>query len=239
MTAPIVAGRRPLSRFGRWQQAGFTLVEAAIVLVIAALLAAAILGSQNVIKAARVNSLVGMVSELRTGIAGFQDRYGYMPGDCPLTVSDCFLTVTDAAGNIWGGIGSGNGLIDCCAAGTGLLSAGMESFNAPIHLYVTGFIGQIDAGNAAGFISTPWGPVDITNSGSDSGVLNFVTEPGNYAVRHVIVFSNLPCEIATALDVKIDDGNPFGGRAMGVPPVGVVAGTCPDGVQMRFYAVAI
>ena len=237
VTTPIPSAC--LASATRRSQTGFTLIEAAIVLVIAALLTTAILSSQSVLKAARVNSLVAMVSELRTGIAGFQDRYGFMPGDCPNTVGDCIMWVTAPNGTTWGGSGNGDGTLNCCDAGSGVAAAGNESFNVPIHLFTTGFLAHIDAGNPNAFLSTPWGAVDITSSGSASQVIAFLSEPGNYLVRHTIVFSNVPCEIVQALDVKIDDGNLFRGRAMGVTPAGVLAGTCPDGVQMPFYAVAI
>lgn len=223
------------------KQSGFTLVEVAVVLVIATFLITAILGSQSVLRAARVNSLVGMVGELRTGVAGFQDRYGFLPGDCPaVLVNDCFMPITTPAGVVYGGGGgNGNGFIDCCVAGSGLGAAGNESFNAAIHLFTTGFISRVDSGNPAAFISTPWGAVDITNSDASSNVPLFIAQPNNGSVRATIVFSNLPCEIAIGLDLKIDDGNVFLGRAMGVTPAGVPANTCPEGAQIPFYAVAL
>lgn len=218
----------------RQAQAGFTLVEAAIVLVIAALLTTAILSSQNILRASRVNNLVGTVSEVRSAVAGFQDRYGYMPGDCPNTVSDCTLPL---AGTIYSGSGNGDGVINCCAAGLGVAAAGNESFISVIHLFNTGFLAKIDAGNPNAFLGTPWGAIDITQSDSNSNVTQFLSEPGNTAVRHVMVFSNLPCEIVLELDIKIDDGNVFSGRALGDALAGVAG--CPEGNRMPFYAVAL
>ena len=228
--------RCQISASRRRAQAGFTLIEAAIVLVIAALLTTAILSSQSILKAARVNNLVGVVSDLRSGVLGFQDRYGYMPGDCPNTVSDCTLPVTAPDGTVWSGSGNGDGILNCCAAGLGVAAAGNESFISVIHLFNSGFIAKIDAGNANAFMSTPWGPIDITQSDSNSNVFQFLSEPGNTAVRHTMVFSNLPCEIARELDLKIDDGNVFGGRAM-ADAIGVPG--CPDGARVPFYAVAL
>ena len=225
-----------VSAFGRGVQGGFTLVEAAIVLVIAALLTTAILSSQSILKAARVNNLVGVVSDLRSAVAGFQDRYGYMPGDCPNTVSDCTLPVTAPDGTVWSGSGNGDGILNCCAAGLGVAAAGNESFISVIHLFNSGFIAKMDASNPNAFLSTPWGPIDITQSDSNSQVFSFLGEPGNSAVRHTMVFSNLPCEIARDLDLKIDDGNVFRGRAMS-DPIGVPG--CPDGARVPFYAVAL
>ena len=62
-------------------QAGFTLVEIAIVLVIIGLLIGGIIKGQAMIQNAKVKRLVSDVEGLRAAILTYQDRYNMLPGD--------------------------------------------------------------------------------------------------------------------------------------------------------------
>ena len=62
-------------------QAGFTLVEIAIVMVIIGLLIGGVLKGQAMIKEAKVKRVVKTADELRAGVMTFYDKYGVYPGD--------------------------------------------------------------------------------------------------------------------------------------------------------------
>lgn len=62
-------------------QAGFTLVEIAIVMVIIGLLIGGIIKGQAMIQNAKVKRVAKQADELRAAIMGFYDKYGTYPGD--------------------------------------------------------------------------------------------------------------------------------------------------------------
>ena len=63
------------------RQAGFTLVEIAIVLVIIGLLLGGILKGQELINSARVRNLADTTSGIQAAYYGFIDRFRRVPGD--------------------------------------------------------------------------------------------------------------------------------------------------------------
>ena len=65
----------------RNSQAGFTLVEIAIVLVIIGLLIGGVLKGQAMIQNAKVKRVAKQMDELRAAVMSFYDKYGLYPGD--------------------------------------------------------------------------------------------------------------------------------------------------------------
>ncbi|HSI24866.1 MAG TPA: prepilin-type N-terminal cleavage/methylation domain-containing protein [Methylotenera sp.] len=65
------------------KQAGFTLIELAIVLVIIGLLLGGVLRGQELINSARVKSLTRDFQNTQVYIYGYQDRFRAIPGDDP------------------------------------------------------------------------------------------------------------------------------------------------------------
>jgi len=86
-------------------QAGFTLVEIAIVMVIIGLLIGGVLKAQGMINNAKVKRVVKQADELRAAVMGFYDKYGMYPGD---ENQAAIPPGTDIEGN-------GNGLIETTA----------------------------------------------------------------------------------------------------------------------------
>ena len=62
-------------------QAGFTLVEIAIVMVIIGLLIGGVLKGQAMIENAKVKRVVKQADEIRAAVMTFYDKYGVYPGD--------------------------------------------------------------------------------------------------------------------------------------------------------------
>lgn len=65
----------------RKNQAGFTLVEIAIVMIIIGLLIGGILKGQEMINNAKVKRVVKQADEMRAAVMSFYDKYGQYPGD--------------------------------------------------------------------------------------------------------------------------------------------------------------
>lgn len=89
-------------------QAGFTLVEIAVVLVIVGLLLGGVLKGQELINSAKVKSLINDYRSVSTMIYAYQDRFRFFPGDDPKAdehVSGAAVAETPANGQ-------GNGRIE-------------------------------------------------------------------------------------------------------------------------------
>ncbi|MBU0987872.1 MAG: prepilin-type N-terminal cleavage/methylation domain-containing protein [Proteobacteria bacterium] len=69
------------ARKSKNSEAGFTLVEIAIVLIIIGLLIGGIIKGQAMIKNAKVKRLVGDFDGMRAAVLTYQDKFGMLPGD--------------------------------------------------------------------------------------------------------------------------------------------------------------
>ncbi len=159
-------------------QAGFTLVEIAIVMVIIGLLIGGVLKGQAMIENAKVKRVVKQADELRAAIMTFYDKYGVYPGDENL--ANVPPGGGDAAGNANGQMGNtaterGDLFVDLSLAG--LISGTYNGTNFVQHVY---------GGNVWVYWVTPIAGVTPTN--------------------HYICFFNFPSDVALELDTKYDDG---------------------------------
>lgn len=161
----------------RKDQAGFTLVEIAIVLVIIGLLIGGVLKGQAMVQNAKVKRVVKLADELRAGVMTFYDKYGVYPGDenlAPIPPNGA-----DAEGN-------GNGQIEAAErfeafrdmSLAGLISGTYNGANAPTHPF-------------GDTVEIQW----INPPGN--------TTP----LAHYIMFYNLPADVCLEIDTKYDDGN--------------------------------
>ena len=92
--------------------AGFTLIELSIVLVITGLIIGGILVGQDLIKAAAVRAQISQIEKYQTAVNTFRGKYGYLPGDItdPTATNYGFTP----RGPSWApGEGDGNGVIEC------------------------------------------------------------------------------------------------------------------------------
>ena len=174
------------------QQAGFTLVEIGIVIVIIGLLLGAILKGESLLDSGRVHDIVVISQDLSSAIREFKQRYHMYPGDMLINATTPEIPGVGAP-CLAGGANAGNrnGIID-----------GSESPCVPEALGRAGLIGKalIDPVTGLYTINTYYGRGSVIAS-SGSGV----TMPPT--VLYVLQLTNVPCDIAMQIDRKMDDGN--------------------------------
>lgn len=94
-------------------QAGFTMLEMAMVLTIVALIAGGVMATQFVLHSAKIRAQVKDIGQFTSAVATFQTRFNEVPGDMKETSADRlgFTPITGAdAGQR--GCGDGNGIVE-------------------------------------------------------------------------------------------------------------------------------
>jgi prepilin-type N-terminal cleavage/methylation domain-containing protein len=214
------------------QTRGFTLVEVAIVVMIAGLLVGGVLRGQELVQQARAKSLVNDFSGVAAAVLAYRDRYNAWPGD------------DSGAGTRWtsaglGTVVAGNGdgviggsyndvptpaqandptTITVGAGGTG------ESLLAWWHMRLAGFVfGPLNGPGAAN--------LPLTAAGGILGLQNGTTVAGMFP-GIMACANDLSDKIALTVDAQIDDMVPTTGQvrtrrqaAAGAPPPALTATT--------------
>ncbi len=173
------------------RQAGFTLVEIAIVLVIIGLLLVGVLQGQEMIENGKIKSLVNNLKGVQAAYYTYQDRYQAIPGD-DLLASTRFTGADN---------GSGNGAIAGLFSAVAAPAAAAESNSFWQHTRMAGLL----SGSATDAVALPAN----NNFGGVIGVQSHVTAAGaaTYGmVGNVVCASNVPWKVALAVDLQLDDG---------------------------------
>ena len=205
------------------QQAGFTLVEIAIVLVIIGLLLGGILKGQEMITQAKIKNIVNDLNGMSAAIYSYQDRYRALPGDELDATTKARWGATVSFG------GDGNGVF-CTGACTATPPAYNLAPAAPatgnetplfwLHLRLSGFVPGPTTG--LGAVQQPGNAVN--------GILGVQTT-GMGFTSNIICTSNLPDKVGIAVDTQVDDGASATGGVRGQlqtgpnPLVGTTAAT--------------
>jgi len=196
-----------MRQFGK-NQAGFTLVEIAIVLVIIGLLLGGILKGQEMITQAKIKNIVNDMNGMSAAIYSYQDRYRALPGD------ELDATTKSRWGATVGYGGDGNGVFctGTCASPVPAYNAipvGPDTATEPqkfwLHLRLSGFVPGPTTGAAA--VQQP--------SNAVNGMLGVQTT-GLGFTSNIICSSNLPDKVAIAVDTQVDDGNGTTGGVRGM-----------------------
>ena len=222
----------------RKQQAGFTLIEIAIVLVIIGLLLGGVLKGQELITSARVRNLISTQDGIKAAYFGFLDRFRALPGDYTLALTN----ISGATAN-----GNGNGRIETGATGAPAPAGAEEHILVWEHLSRAGFINgtyTYAATIAAG--TSPTNPYGVFMDLIYDGIYGVGATGAEAPQRHNIKSgAQIPVEIIAEVDRKIDDGAPntgafqfsrYQGNAAAPPTDGAAAtpactsATAPAGV---------
>ena len=183
-------------------QAGFTLVEIAIVLVIIGLLLGGILKGQEMITQAKIKNIINDFNGVTVAVTSYQDRYRAIPGDDP-NATTRWTTQSPASGN-------GNGIVAGkynAVVASGAPTSAQESNLFWQHLRIAGFVPGLTMGTGSGS-APPNAAGGIV--GVESG--DTVAGTGLGFTALIICFSNLPEKIASAVDGQADDSNPASGQ---------------------------
>ena len=195
------------------KQAGFTLIELAIVLVIIGLLLGGVLRGQELINSARVKNMTRDFQNVQVYLYGYQDRFRAIPGDD--RAANTHLT----GGTVAAGTAVGNGQID---GNWSAPAATDESYLFWQHVRLAGFAPGATA-PGPGFLpsNANGGQIGIQ---SITGAFNTITGmTGSFAICSAGILGRDVLQI----DAQIDDNNPAAGnlRAIATGTTGAAATT--------------
>ena len=208
----------------RSAQAGFTLVEIAIVLVIIGLLLGGILKGQEMITQAKIKNVINDFNGITVAMNSYQDRYRALPGDD-----------VNAAGRWTASFGgNGDGQFDQAAA----VAVAPEVYNNVPGAAPTAATPEVNKFwwhlRLAGFVPGPTGAVigAVAPPTNAVGGLLGVQTSGMGFTSNIICSSNLPDKIALAVDTQVDDSTNTTGQVRGLLQVGLnpaAPGAAPGG----------
>jgi prepilin-type N-terminal cleavage/methylation domain-containing protein len=187
-------------------QAGFTLVEIAIVLVIIGLLLGGILKGQEMITQAKIKNVINDFNGITAAVTSYQDRYRAIPGD-DVGASARWTVQAPASGN---GNGIVAGLYNFTIPGGAPPTTAQESNLFWQHLRIAGFITGPTTGLGSGSAppNATGGIIGVETGGAPN--------PGGLGFSSLIMCtSNLPDKVAIAVDTQADDGSPSTGQVRG------------------------
>ena len=204
----------------RRSQAGLTLIELSIVLVIVGLLLGSVFAANEMVTGARVKSLAGDFIAVPTYVYAYQDTYRALPGDdraAPLRLAGASLAAPAAS--------LGNGRIDAAWNSLGasdesrvfwqhLRLAGLAA--GPAMLDDPGFTPRNSLGGMIGFSSAAPSQLQIAGMSGDFQLCS----------------TAIPGKLVRQIDRTLDDGEPATGMVRAVPD-----GAAPRALPISSFAL--
>lgn len=193
--------------------AGFSLVELAIVLIVIGLIIGGVLKGRELIESARLKSVLTQINEYRVAVGTFMDMYDALPGDFKNARDYIKPDLIN---------GNGNGMID----GAGL-ARDSEAGQFWAHLAAAGLIPQPGLQDAGGLHFDQGAPSARIGGGITIKYKNgqhwFVLGGENGQEGDKALLTPLQ---AMSLDKKIDNGIPNMGKVQAEDGKGVPANSC-------------
>lgn len=208
------------------RNAGFTLVELSIVLVIIGLIVAGVLVGQDLIKAAETRATVTQFEQFNSALNTFRTKYSYLPGDVRYTKAAAFGLTQGPDPAVGNGDGSFQGWdgtdVLASTAANAANGAGERSLFWH-HLSQAGLVGGAvyDGSQAVSASNEVTFPVAKTGFNVGIGIYSVVNTHyyhvginGTDGSRDYVHNYAMDASAAYNIDNKIDDGLPLDGIVM-------------------------
>lgn len=197
------------------KQAGFTLVELSIVLIIIGLIVGGVLAGQSLIRSARLQNDIAKFNSIDASFNGFNLRFSGLPGD--IANAATFFTGTAQPGQVTNGDGSGT-----VAAGNEANFCGSEVGYVYDHLAAAGMVslGQYDEANAAGchtgatranqintgILASRTAGGMVVYGAAGQNFVRFGINSGVTTNPAITIVNNFTPEQVSFIDTRLDDG---------------------------------
>ena len=199
------------------RQAGFTLVEIAIVLVIIGLLLGGVLKVQELIESGRIKNAIATLNGTSVAVNAYRDRYRSLPGDDHGAKERGWSSAEN---------GGGDGLVGGAGDDPFATAGASENIGFWRHLRFAGLI----KGNPENTGAEARPRQDNPFTGEMGVTFGVLAAPGGGVMPLSLCIANVPGKAAISMDNQMDDGVPATGSvrasvqaAVTTPPAATAA----------------